>query len=222
MSEGTTELSIAQVAQQVTYFIVAFTDGQQLKLIPVTAHGYRYVTWIAPMSMTITSIVAHLGGPYSDSGQTTTAIPFDRPGQFPVVGQWLKPGQSTLPRAAGVVGTGTTGGHAWRATAYVGPWGTCVTVNEEGNDCMDSRPGGTVQVAGPMSGPVPGLQLVVVTAPESVAKVTVTLSAGKPVTVKPATFGGERLAAFAVGKAVVPTRWTWYNASGKQTGTGAR
>jgi hypothetical protein len=220
MSAGTTEVSIAQVAQEVTYFIVTFTDGQQLKLIPVTVHGYRYVTWIAPMSMTIASIVAHLGGPYSDSGQTTTAIPFDLPGQLPIVGQWLKPGQSALPRAAGVVGTGTIGGHAWRATAYVGPWGTCVTVNDEGNACVDSRPGGTVQVAGPMSGSVPGLQLVLVIAPESVARVTVTLSAGKPVAVKPATFGSERLAAFAVGKDLVPTGWTGYNASGTQTGTG--
>ena len=220
LSEGTTEMSIAQVAQQVSYFTVTFTDGQQLKLTPVTAHGYRYVTWIAPMSMTIASIVAHLGGPYSDSGQTMTAVPFDPPGYIPVVGLWQKPGQSTLPRAAGVVGTGTTDGHAWRATADVGPWGTCVTVNEKGYDCMDSRPGGTVQVAGPMSGSVPGLQLVLVVAPESVAKVTVRLSAGKPVTVKPTTFGRERLATFAVGKGVVPTGWTGYNASGTQTGTG--
>ena len=221
MSEGTAEVSIAQVSQDVTYFIVTFTDGQQLKLIPVTAHGHRYVTWIAPVSMTIASVVAHLGGPYNDSGQTATAVPFDLPGQIPVVNQWLKPGQSALPRAVGVVGAGTTGGHAWRATAYVGPWGTCVTVNEEGYFCMDSRPGGAVQVAGPLSGSVPGLQLVLVMAPESVAKVTVTLSAGRPVTVRPATFGSERLAAFAVGKGVTPTGWTGYDASGARTGAGS-
>jgi hypothetical protein len=218
MSEGTTEVSIAQVVQDVTYFIVTFTDGQQLKLIPVTAHGHRYVTWIAPASMTVASVVAHLGGPYNDSGQTTTAVPFDLPGQMPVVNQWLKPGQSALPRAVGVVGAGTTGGHAWRATAYVGPWGTCVTVNAQGYYCLDSRPGGAVQVAGPLSGSVPGLRLVVVMAPESVAKVTVTLSAGRPVTVRPAAFGSERLAAFAVGKDVVPTGWTEYDASGARTG----
>jgi hypothetical protein len=215
---GTTELSIAQVAQDVTYFIVTFTDGQQLKLIPVTAHGHRYVTWVAPVSMTIASVVAHLGGPYSDSGQTATAVPFDLPGQMPVVNQWLKPGQSGLPRAVGVAGAGTTGGHAWRATAYVGPWGTCVTVNEEGYACMDARLGGAVQVAGPLSGSVPGVQIVLVRAPVSVAKVTVTLSAGRPVTVRPATFGGERLAAFAVGKGVRPTGWTGYDAAGARIG----
>lgn len=221
VGEGATEVSIAQVAQEVTYFIVTFADGQQLKLLPVTVHGYRYVTWIAPVAMTMASIVAHLGGPYSDSGQTTTAVPFDLPGQVPVINQWLKPGQSALPRAAGVAAAGTTGGHAWRATAYVGPWGTCVTVNENGYFCADSRPGGAVQLAGPLSGSVPGLQLVLVMAPQSVAKVTVTLSAGRPVTVRPATFGSLRLAAFAVGKDVVPTGWTAYNASGTRTGTGS-
>ena len=86
---------------------------------------------------------------------------------------------------------------------------------------MDSRPGGAVQVAGPLSGSVPGLRLVVVVAPVSVAKVTVTLSAGRPVTVRPATFGSERLAAFAVGKGVAPTGWTGYDASGARTGAGS-
>jgi hypothetical protein len=86
---------------------------------------------------------------------------------------------------------------------------------------MDARLGGPVRVAGPLTGSVPGLQIILVMAPVSVAKVTVTLSAGRPVTVRPATFGGERLAAFAVGKGVAPTGWTGYDASGARTGAGS-
>ncbi len=37
-------------------------DGQQFKLVPVTAGGHRYVAWMAPLSMTIASVTAHLGG----------------------------------------------------------------------------------------------------------------------------------------------------------------
>ena len=51
--DGTTETTVGEATQDVTYFIVNFTDGQQLKLIPVTAGGHRYIAWIAPLSMTI-------------------------------------------------------------------------------------------------------------------------------------------------------------------------
>ncbi len=91
--DGTTETTVGEAAADVTYFIVTFTDGQQLKLIPVTAGGHRYIAWIAPLSMTVASVVAHLGGPYSDSGQTATAVPFDLPGQLPVFGLWQQTGQ---------------------------------------------------------------------------------------------------------------------------------
>lgn len=85
---------LGAVAPDVTYFVLAFTDGQQLKLIPVTVQGRRYVAWVAPASMTVASLAAHLGSPNFDSGQIATAIPFDPPGRAPSFGRWLKPGQA--------------------------------------------------------------------------------------------------------------------------------
>jgi len=79
---------IGEATADVTYLIVTFTDGQRLKLIPVTVGGRRYVAWMAPLSMTVDSVTAHLGGPYSDSGQTATAVPVERPGKPPAFGRW--------------------------------------------------------------------------------------------------------------------------------------
>lgn len=85
---GATVTTVGAAAPDVTYFIVTFADGQQLKLLPVTADGHRYIAWMAPLSLAVDSVVAHLGGPYSDSGQTATAVPVERPGRPPVFGRW--------------------------------------------------------------------------------------------------------------------------------------
>ena len=61
--DAVTEATIGEAASVVTYVIVDFTDGQQLKLIPVTADGHRYIAWTAPLTMTVASVVAHLGRP---------------------------------------------------------------------------------------------------------------------------------------------------------------
>jgi hypothetical protein len=84
--------TVGEAASDATYFIVTFTDGQQLKLLPVTVAGHRYIAWMAPLSMAVDSVVAHLGGPYSDSGQTATAVPVQRPGRPPVFGRWRRAG----------------------------------------------------------------------------------------------------------------------------------
>lgn len=88
VGDGTAEATIGSVAGDVTYFVLTFSDGQQLKLIPASWHGTRYVAWVAPQSMTISGITAHLGGPYSDSGLRATAIPVSQPGAPPVFGMW--------------------------------------------------------------------------------------------------------------------------------------
>jgi hypothetical protein len=96
-----------------------------------------------------------------------------------------------------------------------------VSVQAGDYDCLTLRPVGTASVLGPLAFPPPGLTLYLGTAPGSVAKVTITLSAGAPVTVKPVTIGGERLFALVVGGNVAPTAWTAYDASGQQAGTGS-
>ncbi|MGH3296139.1 MAG: hypothetical protein ACRDP7_30510 [Trebonia sp.] len=108
LSDAVTEATVGEAASVVTYVIVSFTDGQQLKLIPVTAHGHRYLAWIAPLTMTVASVVAHLGGPYTDSGQAATAVPFDPPGQMPVFGQWQQAGQRGHPASSAAAWLATT------------------------------------------------------------------------------------------------------------------
>jgi len=85
---GATVTTVGEAAPDATYFIVTFADGQQLKLLPVTVGGHRYIVWMAPLSLAVDSVVAHLGGPYSDSGQTATAVPVERPGKPPAFGRW--------------------------------------------------------------------------------------------------------------------------------------
>lgn len=217
--DAVTEATVGEAASVVTYVIVDFTDGQQLKLIPVTAHGHRYIAWIAPLTMTVASVVAHLGGPYTDSGQTATAVPFDPSGQLPVFGQWQRQGQRAPAKASGVIGGGVVGNHVWSAIGYVGPWGSCMVVNGEGFDCVPFGPLSTVTILGPVSYSVPGLQLIFGSAPAGVAKVRVALSGGKAVTARPVAVGDTRLFAVAVPANAAPTRWTSYDAAGHQTGT---
>jgi len=79
-SDGTTQSALGRVGENVAYLIVTFRDGQQLKLIPVTWNGTRYVAWLAPQGMTVSTVVAHLGGPYFDSGQQARVTPTALPG----------------------------------------------------------------------------------------------------------------------------------------------
>ena len=217
ISDTVTGATVGEAASVVSYVVVNFTDGQQLKLIPVTAHGHRYVAWIAPLTMTISNVVAHLGGPYSDSGVTVTAIPFDQSGQMPVFGQWQQQGQRVPAKASGVIGGGVVGSHTlWSAFAYVGPWGTCVVVNAQGFVCMPFGPVSTVTILGPVKSSVSGQQLIIGDVPAGVATVRVVLTGGKAVTGRPVAVGDSRLFAVAVTGDATPTRWTSYDAAGHQ------
>ena len=222
VSDAVTEATIGEAAADVTYLVVTFTDGQRLKLIPVTAHGHRYVAWIAPLSMPVADVVARLGGANSGSGQAEVAVPFQRSGQAPVFGQWQEPNVAVPPMASGVIGRGVVGGHAhWSAVAYVGPWGSCTVVNGKGFDCMPFGPTSTVAVLGPVPASVRGLELIVGSAPLGAAKVTVTLADGEAVTAKPVAVGNDRLFAAAADTGAGPTGWITYDAAGRQVGAGS-
>jgi len=214
----TQDAVIGIVAPDVTYFIVTFNHGQQLKLLPVTVGGHRYVAWVAPASMTVDSVIAHLGGPYSDSGLVAATTPWDLPGQMPVFGLWRADGQSAPPLDSGVIGSGTTDGHAWKVTAYEGPWGTCFVTGPNDWECVPVKQLATTTVLGGWGGNPPE-PAAFGSAARGVALVRVTLSNGKTVTARPVGVGNENLFAFPIGKGVTPVRWTAYDASGKQTGT---
>jgi hypothetical protein len=227
VSDTVTGMTVGVVAANVTYLVVTFTDGQQLKLIPVTApHGHRYVAWVAPLTMTVAGVVAHLGGPYNDNGQTVTAVPFDPSGQMPVFGQWEQPGQQ-VPRATGVIGGGMTGSQAlWSVTAYTGPWGVCMEVNAGGKNgdvyaCLPYTAMSGLSVMNPLLTSVPGLRLILGSAPAGAAKVRITLSNGKAVTARTAAVGGDLLFAVAVTGNATATGWTADDAAGNQVGSGA-
>lgn len=230
-SDAVTEATIGEAAADVTYLIVTFTDGQRLKLIPVTTHGHRYIAWIAPLTMTIASVVAHLGGPYDDSGATATAMPFDPSGQMPVFGGWQRPGQRVPPRANGAIGGGRVmADHvAWSASAYAGPWGACMdyTAGDSNNGsgtagyyCMPVTSATPVVIMGPVPSSIAGLRFLLGSAPAGVAEVRVTLSDGKDLTARPVAVGDERLFAVALTGTAGPTGWTSYDAAGRRSGGG--
>ncbi len=210
--------ALGAVAPDVTYLIVDFADGQQLKLIPVSYRGHRYVAWLSPASMTIARLTAHLGSAHADSGQILTAIPYDAPGGLPMIGLWLKPGQSAPPRASGVVGRGTQDGQAWSVTAYEGPWGTCFTFSQGGMECDPTARLGTTQIIGISSrgaNPAPAATAFGSAAP-GVARLRIALSDGTVVEVTPVPVGNERLFAFWASKGISAAGWTAFDAQGHQ------
>jgi hypothetical protein len=213
-SDGTIEGVLGSAAQDVTYFVLTFTDGQQLKLIPVTWQGTRYVAWVAPASMTIASIAAHLGSPVSDSGQQATAIPLSLPGELPMFGIWLRPGQPVPPRATTII-TATTGGRSWAVTAYECPWGTCWTDTRNGSGCAMAAPATTTAVVG-RSSP----QLIYGQAAPTVSYLVVTLTDGRTTHVTAAVLGNEKVFAVELASGQTAKRWTAYDATGKPLSSG--
>jgi hypothetical protein len=219
ISDNSTVAVIGEVASDVTYLIVTFADGQQLKLLPVTVAGHRYVAWIAPVRMLIASVAAHLGSPYADSGQVATTAPFYQPGAIPLFGLWQLPGQTAPPRAWRVIGSGTAAGHAWKALAYEGPWGTCVVSTDGATECVPLAHITKTAVLGGWGAsgtPVPAWG----SAAPGVTTVRIALSNGTTVTAHPVGIGNEDLFAFWPGKNVAPKSWTAYNVAGQQVGHG--
>jgi hypothetical protein len=211
--DNTNATVVGEASADVTYFIVTFTDGQQLKLLPVTAGGHRYVAWMAPLSMTIGSVTAHLGGPYSDSGQTASAVPFQQLGAPPLFGLWQREGDTAPPRDARVI----TSGRTPKVTAYEGPWGTCFITAQSGGCVPVARLAATtvIDFAG-ANPPDVGFGA----AAPGVAAVRVTLSDGKAVTVHPVGVGNEDLFAFPLSPGATAVSWAAYDAAGHPDGAG--
>ena len=219
-ADGTArQVMLGAVAPDVAYFVLTFTDGQQLKLIPVTAKGLRYVAWVVPARLHIATLTAHLGGPNFDNGQTVTAVPFEPPsGDVPLFGLWRKPGQAVPPHASGVIGHGTGDGGPWSVSVYEGAWGTCFVSTPGGTYCGQFSLAATAVLGGGGGdSPGPGFG----SAAPGVASVRVSLSNGKSVQVKPVSVGDGRLFAFWIGNGVSPTGWTSYDAAGRVTGSGS-
>jgi hypothetical protein len=216
---ATEAVELGAVASDVTYFTVTFTDGQQLKLIPVTVNGRRYVAWGAPQSMTVASVTAYLGGPYSASGPTETAVPYTGNG-LASFGLWLKAGQAGPPRAHGVIASGQAAGQSWSVSAYEGPWGTCFETSDGSGACEPQERFTSTAFLGSTGGDgAAGLQFG--SAAPDVNFLSVLLSNGKTTGVYTTTVGNEEMFAFWLGKGVTPVSWTAFDADhGHEVGHG--
>jgi hypothetical protein len=216
VSEPGLDAVVGVAASNVTYLIVTFADGQQLKLIPVTAAGHRFFAWVAPETVPIASVTAHLGAPYNDSGQTATTIPFTHGTMLPWFGLWQRPGQAPPPRAHKVLATGK----GWTISADEGPWGTCF-INSSAFAMAQCTAVAKLSATAMFGGWAGGGTMSTGSAGPGVARIR--LTAGKAVSGEaiPVTVGNERLVVIATSGNVQPDSWTAYDAHGQVVASGS-
>jgi hypothetical protein len=213
--DGFTDVESGPVSAAVSYVTVRLADGPLLTLHPVRVYGTRYVAFAVPAHAVISKITA-----FSARGELASAVPFHDPDGTTTIGLWLRPGQTGLPRATHLVGSGTVGGRAWSVTAYVGPWGECLVTRGSGSitsSCVPvSRPRGT-SVIGSSSGP---LVVGYGSAAADVGHVVITLAGGGSIRVPAIQVGTQKFFAFAHGHGQHPIRWQSFNAIRHETGSG--
>ena len=211
------QIQVGAVQADVSYVTVRLDNGAVLTLHPVGVYGTRAVAFALPIRAKITEVVA-----YSRHDEIAFAVPFNWPGGGAWVISWLQPGQVAAPRVSGVIGSGTVHGKAWSATAYLGPWGACIALDEgklPGGFCVPTVPAVTaVDTLNP--GSTPEIAGGVVAA--SVTRVAVTEPDGTTVQVRPVTVGGQKLFAIALRPGKKPLRWVAYDNAGKVVASSGR
>ena len=190
---------------------VELSDGTILTLHPVEVDGSRFVAFASPFSVLVDSVTA-----YSRSGAIATAIPFEWPGGLlPSFEAWLRPGQAVPARLTGTFGSGTVEGKPWRATAYLGPWGTCITVGHDG-DCFGSQQRPATGWAGGSDSWVVG------TAADSVSYLVITLKDGSTVRAEATAVGSQKFWGVPLSSSQqADSRWTAYDAAGQAVASGS-
>jgi hypothetical protein len=210
-SNGSTDtVEWGAVDSAVSYLTVRLGDGAVLTLHPATVDGARYVAFAVPADMVVDSATA-----YSRTGELATAIPYQPPGGSAVFQEWQRPGQAVPGKVNGTFGSGTVGGQAFQATAYLGPWGTCLVYG--GNSgCFDPS-------QHPASGATVGsTSWVAGTAADSVSYLMITFKHGSAIRVGVTAIGPERFWGVGLGaKSSTGARWTAYNAAGKPVASGS-
>jgi hypothetical protein len=209
---GQPQIIVGRVLASVRYVTVTLSDGTRLRLIPATVGGTRYVAFPLPDPLTVVSASA-----YRSDGQYLTAVPFSVPRSLTIFGMWQRPGQSLPPRITRTIATGD--GNAWQATAYAGPWGTCIadTSASDGVCVPSAAPLGTQLLLVGSSGPC----AVFGSARGDVSYVDVTLASGGTVRAHAVAVGRQKFFAF-IGDGFQPRKWTAYNAAGKRVASGGQ
>ena len=204
-------ITFGEVWKDVVSARVELSDGTILTLHPVEVHGSRFVAFASPFSVPVDSVTA-----YSRSGAIATAIPFDWPGGLlPSFEAWLRPGQAPPARLTGTFGSGTVQGKPWRATAYLGPWGTCITVGHDG-DCLGSKQRPATGWAGGSDSWVVG------TAADSVSYLVITLKDGSTVRAAATAVGRQKFWGVPLSSSQqADSRWTAYDDAGRAVASGS-
>ena len=210
-SPGGIQGQYGAVRGDVWYVTVRLGDGSVFTLHPVTVYGTRAIAFVAPEGIAIVSATA-----YSRAGEIATAIPFNYRYGPAYFGDWLRPGQRGAPRASRLIGSGTFQGRAWSATAYTGPWGTCLTATSQGS------PGGAgcATAAAKLSTGIVftsilNPQVVCGIAAPSVVRVVAGRPDGSTVEVRPVTVAGQKFFAFPTTmRGQRALSWTAYDGSG--------
>jgi hypothetical protein len=205
--------AIGTVAPDVTYIMVTLADGQQLKLIPVSAYGERLVAYVAPLDDQAVKAAAYLG-----NGQYLTATPFTRQGTTSIYGLWLRPGEKAPPTASAVLTTGTPGGWSGKVIAYEGPWGICLVTNDTMTLCYPVARLTDTGVVG-LTGTGPP-QIVFGSAAANASRLRVTLTGGNTLEVPIVAVGDGKLWAFGLVKGQQVSSLAAYDAPGNLVWSG--
>jgi hypothetical protein len=214
-SDGFTDAQFGPVSAAVSYVTVRLADGAALTLRPVSVYGTRFVGYAVPRSVNVSRITA-----YSARGELASTIPFNEPDGTVTTGLWLRPGQTGMPRATHLIGSGTLDGRAWSSTAYVGPWGECLVTRGNGgpgNVCDAVSAPQETAVLGSASGP---LVVVYGTASADVEHVIITLASGRTLRVPAVPVGDQKFFAYALPRGQYAVRWQSYDAVRHVTGSG--
>ena len=206
-------VSYGTVRADVTSVRVVLSDGTVLNPRPTMVGGRRLVAFATPTGVPVDSLTA-----YSRTGEIATAIPFNGPAgdSEPSFSQWLRPGQAVPGRLSGTIESGTANGQAWRATAYLGPWGTCVVFGGD-TDCFSPE-------QHPQTGAVGGSSLDEWgTAAASVSYLMVTPKGGiAPARVNVIAVGHQKFWAIQLSKnEQMGGHFTAYDAAGKLIASGS-
>jgi hypothetical protein len=222
------------VRSDVTRLAVRLTNGQVLSITPVAIFSARYERYFGfpvPDFSSVTEITAYAG-----QREVGLTYPFDRYSFMYV--RWIYPGQPVPPQVHYLIGSAGGGTGRWSAWVYTGPWGACQVIFLRSTglaECPLTPVGrGTVArildlhiswIGRTARAIVPAIQMAQTA--RSVSYLVFTRADGTDFRVTTVTAGTSKYCAFLTyrselgrhdGSTVV--RWTAYNASGRELGTG--
>lgn len=124
LTQGVPQVIYGQVRPAVTWVSARLSDGAVLGLRPVGAYGRRWIALVLPDKLSVAELIA-----YSARGEIAHSVPilWD-PDRAPRFYSWLPPGNPGPARSTRLLNPSVVPGQR----LYVGPWGTCLAVQDFG------------------------------------------------------------------------------------------